>query len=196
IVSLNKAIKLNPKLAGSYSGLGQCYFKNKDYKNASLNFKKLTELTPGSAWAHHMLGTCLLRNGENALAIASFNKAIRLNPKLAGAHAGLKAALAAGAAAKQPLTEKPKKALITDSKEYVARALKSSLHAPRRSTDIETETADETAEKFTEKIEIDMRTDYQTDNRYLYGPDQRQSQTRDSMTGGAQRMTPTSLDNH
>ena len=76
-----KAIKLDPRLAGAYAALGfaQMYY-DWDWPRARRSLQRAVELDCHSADAHHWLGLCLLMQGKSDEAIEKMQTARSLDP--------------------------------------------------------------------------------------------------------------------
>ena len=77
-----KAIKINPDLAGAYTSLGWVFVNYEyDWVAAESSFRKSIELNPNYATANHWFGLFLSNLGKHDEAIASVKKAAELDPQ-------------------------------------------------------------------------------------------------------------------
>ena len=77
-----KAIEINPDLAGAYTSLGWVYVNYEyDWAAADSSFRKSIQLNPNYATANHWFGLFLSAVGKNDEAIASVKKAAELDPQ-------------------------------------------------------------------------------------------------------------------
>ena len=77
-----KAIKINPDLAGAYTSLGWVFVNYEyDWLSAESSFRKSIELNPNYATANHWFGLFLSNLGKHDEAIASVKKAAELDPQ-------------------------------------------------------------------------------------------------------------------
>ena len=77
-----KAIEINPDLAGAYTSLGWVYVNYEyDWAAADSSFRKSIQLNPNYATANHWFGLFLSNIGKHDEAIASVKKAAQLNPQ-------------------------------------------------------------------------------------------------------------------
>ncbi len=78
IISLKKAIKINPNNADVYNNLGLTYIELKKIDQAVLNFKKSINLDKNNPFYYNNLGTALLESNNLEEAEQNLNKAIGL----------------------------------------------------------------------------------------------------------------------
>ena len=77
-----KAIEINPDLAGAYTSLGWVFVNYEyDWVAAESSFRKSIELNPNYATANHWFGLFLSNLGKHDEAIASVKKAAELDPQ-------------------------------------------------------------------------------------------------------------------
>jgi len=77
-----KAIEINPDLAGAYTSLGWVYVNYEyDWAAADSSFRKSIQLNPNYATANHWFGLYLSNIGKHNEAIASVKKAAELDPQ-------------------------------------------------------------------------------------------------------------------
>ena len=77
-----KAIEINPYLAGAYSSLGWVFLNYEyDWAAADSSFRKSIQLNPNYATANHWFGLYLSNIGKHNEAIASVKKAAELDPQ-------------------------------------------------------------------------------------------------------------------
>ena len=77
-----KAIEINPDLAGAYTSLGWVYVNYEyDWAAADSSFRKSIQLNPNYATANHWFGLFLSNIGKHDEAIASVKNAAQLNPQ-------------------------------------------------------------------------------------------------------------------
>jgi|GEM_PF-4959204 len=79
IISIKKAIKLNPEILKSYIDLGDSYRALKQYENAQSAYEEVLEKNPNSAIAYHGLGLSYKEKKEYNKALTFFKKAIKLD---------------------------------------------------------------------------------------------------------------------
>ena len=82
IEEYNKAIKLNPNLAGAYNNRGFAYHNLKEYEKAIKDYNKAIELNPNLTDAYNNRGVAYYNLEEYEKAIKDYNKAIELDPNL------------------------------------------------------------------------------------------------------------------
>ena len=80
IRDFNKAIELNPKLAGAYGGRGLAEYKLCDYKGAIKDLNKAIELNPKLAVSYHNRGNAKFKSGDYKGAIKDYDIHIALEP--------------------------------------------------------------------------------------------------------------------
>ena len=81
VVDLTDAIRLNPKYADAYNGLGAVYANRGEYDKAIADFNEAIRLDPKDAEVYFSGGTAYHDKGEYDAAIADYTEAIRFNPK-------------------------------------------------------------------------------------------------------------------
>lgn len=84
VVSIRRALELDPEYADAYASLGVYYANNNDADNAIRTFRKAIELQPDRSIAHHNLGEQLLQQGRLEEAIQAFEQSLaitRLDPR-------------------------------------------------------------------------------------------------------------------
>ena len=97
ITEFNQALKVDPKYAAAYAGMGRAYLigfgqlnKSKDWlTRASENCDKSLDLAPQSAEAYACLGAVLKTEGHYAEAAKQFQRAVDLDPTSDDALIGL-----------------------------------------------------------------------------------------------------------
>jgi tetratricopeptide (TPR) repeat protein len=80
IRDFNKAIELDPKLAGAYGGRGLAEYKLCDYKGAIRDLNKAIELNPKLAVSYHNRGNAKFKSGDYKGAIKDYDIHIALEP--------------------------------------------------------------------------------------------------------------------
>jgi len=95
IVQLNKALSIDPELAGAYYGRGRAYYEKQQYEQAILDFTKVIEINPQHTMAYEVRGGAYAVNGQYDKAISDFTKNIELNPEHTQAYGGRGAAYTA-----------------------------------------------------------------------------------------------------
>ena len=86
LVSLNRAITLNPNSADAYNNRGVALQGRKRLDEALANYDRAITLRPGHALAHNNRGTVLELMKRYDEVLADFDKAIALNPNYAEAY--------------------------------------------------------------------------------------------------------------
>jgi tetratricopeptide (TPR) repeat protein len=89
-----RALELNPGLAGAHTNLGTALARQGRFPEAVTHLTEAMRLEPGSAAAHNNLGGVFLQQRQVEVASRHFRSALELNPEHADAHANLGAALA------------------------------------------------------------------------------------------------------
>jgi predicted TPR repeat methyltransferase len=79
IVSIKKALELNPSNLDFYINLANSYCALKQYEKAKLIYKKLIEKNQNFAIAYHALGLIYKQNKDYEKALEHFKKAIKIN---------------------------------------------------------------------------------------------------------------------
>jgi tetratricopeptide (TPR) repeat protein len=93
IAHLQKALQINPALAGAYNNLGNALLQKGRMDEAIAHFQKALHIKPDYAEAHNNLGYALLQKGRVDEAIAHLQKALQINPGDAVARRNLGRAL-------------------------------------------------------------------------------------------------------
>ncbi len=78
--SIDKAIELDPKNAGSFLTKGNINMALKNYKKAVENFDKAIEINPKNSYPYYLKSSALFDDGKYEAAIVSLNKYIELEP--------------------------------------------------------------------------------------------------------------------
>ncbi|MFN6258928.1 MAG: tetratricopeptide repeat protein, partial [Microcystis sp.] len=86
LADYNKAILLNPNLAGAYYNRGVLYRLQEKYDLALADWNKAIEINPNFAEAYVNRGALYYDLQKYELALADWNKAIKINPNLAQAY--------------------------------------------------------------------------------------------------------------
>jgi tetratricopeptide (TPR) repeat protein len=81
-----EVVKMDPKSAEAYYGIGTCYIQLGQHDKAIKAFKKLLSIEPSSSTAYYNLGLCYAAKNQWDLAIAQYKKAVADNPQNAPAH--------------------------------------------------------------------------------------------------------------
>jgi tetratricopeptide (TPR) repeat protein len=89
-----RALELNPGLAGAHTNLGTALARRGRFAEAVTHLTEAVRLEPGSAAAYNNLGGVFLQQRQIDAASRHFRSALELNPEYADAHANLGAALA------------------------------------------------------------------------------------------------------
>jgi tetratricopeptide (TPR) repeat protein len=89
-----RALQLNPGLAGAHTNLGTALARQGNFAEAVAHLAEAVRLEPGSAAAYNNLGGVFLQQRQLDVASRHFRSALELNPEHADAHANLGAALA------------------------------------------------------------------------------------------------------
>ncbi len=84
-----EAIKIDPKFAPSYEGLGKTLFIKKDVDGAVAAYRESIRLDPKFVHAHQGLGTALIEKNDLVGAEAAFREAIKFDPKNSILHSNL-----------------------------------------------------------------------------------------------------------
>lgn len=76
-----KTIEQNPRSVTAHHNLGFYYYRNKQYEQAMVEFRKATELNPGySAEVYFNLGNIYVRKNQYDDAVREYQKALEINP--------------------------------------------------------------------------------------------------------------------
>ncbi len=86
IVTLTKAIEIDPGLALAYNNRGWSYIELGQYEQALVDLNKAIEIDPGLALAYSNRGRAYIELGQYEQALVDLNKAIEIDPSLALAY--------------------------------------------------------------------------------------------------------------
>ena len=86
IDEFNKAIEIDPNLAGAYSGRGDAFSYRREYDRALADYTMVIQLEPNNAAAYYSRGNAYDEKDEYNKAIADYTRAIELAPNLAEAY--------------------------------------------------------------------------------------------------------------
>ena len=86
LADYNKAILLNPNLAGAYYNRGVLYRLQEKYELALADYDKAIEINRNDAVAYYNRGVLYSYQQKYELALADYNQAIRINPNYANAY--------------------------------------------------------------------------------------------------------------
>ena len=81
------ALRIKPKWAEAYLGLGYVLLDKKDFAGAIVEFSRALQLKPTLVAAHHARGTAFMKQGRMEPAIVDFSSAVKLDPRMAEAYA-------------------------------------------------------------------------------------------------------------
>ncbi|HXQ72859.1 MAG TPA: tetratricopeptide repeat protein [Pyrinomonadaceae bacterium] len=81
------ALRIRPKWAEAYLGLGFVLLDKKDFAGAVAEFSRTIKLKPTLVTAHHARGTALMKQGRMEPAVIDFTSALKLDPRMAEAYA-------------------------------------------------------------------------------------------------------------
>lgn len=81
------ALRIKPKWAEAYLGLGFVLLDKKDFASAVADFSRAIKLRPGFIAAHHARGTAFMKQGRMEPAVIDFTNALKLDPRMAEAYA-------------------------------------------------------------------------------------------------------------
>lgn len=81
------ALRIKPKWAEAYLGLGYVLLDKKDFAGAIADFSRALQIKPALVSAHHARGTAFMKQGRMEPAIVDFSSALKLNPVMAEAYA-------------------------------------------------------------------------------------------------------------
>lgn len=81
------ALRIKPKWAEAYLGLGYVLLDKKDFAGAIDDFSRALKLKPALVSAHHARGTAFMKQGRMEPAIVDFSNALKLDPRLPEAYA-------------------------------------------------------------------------------------------------------------
>lgn len=95
VVELKKAVAMAPQLPGNHYKLGDAYWNQSAWQQASEQFQLELQVDPGNCMAEWKIGNILLQSdGSGDEALNALNKAIAACPSLSGAHVDRARALA------------------------------------------------------------------------------------------------------
>jgi Flp pilus assembly protein TadD/V8-like Glu-specific endopeptidase len=86
LADLEQAVKIDPKFARGYYGIGTARARLGDNRGAIADYERAIQLNPNFANAYDNRGIARARLGDNRGAIADFERAIQLNPNFAQAY--------------------------------------------------------------------------------------------------------------
>jgi len=78
---LMAAVALRPQSARAHHVLGEAYYRQAKWAEASVALRQAIQLQPNDALIHNSLGNALTRQGKLDEAIAAYRRAIQLSPK-------------------------------------------------------------------------------------------------------------------
>lgn len=81
------ALRIRPKWAEAYLGLGFVLLDKKDFAGAIDDFSRAIKLKPALVTAHHARGTAFMKQGRMEPAVIDFTSALKLDPRMAEAYA-------------------------------------------------------------------------------------------------------------
>lgn len=79
-LAFEKAVKVDPNVAGVYSAQADTYLELGDTASALASYDKAIELDPTWPWYYHSRGYVHVQEGNHSLAKADFEEAVRLDP--------------------------------------------------------------------------------------------------------------------
>ena len=82
-----RALRIRPKWAEAYLGLGFVLLDKQDFHGAIVDFSRAIKLKPGLVPAHHARGTAFMKQGRMEPAIVDFTNALKLDSRMAEAYA-------------------------------------------------------------------------------------------------------------
>jgi len=82
----DRAIDLNPELAGAYNNRGVFYANKGDYNMAIRDYERAIDLNPEDAEAYNNRGNAYADKGDYNMAIRDYDRVIELNPEYAEAY--------------------------------------------------------------------------------------------------------------
>ena len=82
-----RALRIKPKWAEAYLGLGYVMLDKKDFASAIVDFSHALRIKPTLVSAHHARGTAFMKEGRMEPAVVDFTNAIKLDPEMAEAYA-------------------------------------------------------------------------------------------------------------
>lgn len=81
------ALRIKPKWAEAYLGLGFVLLDKKDFAGAIDEFSRTIKIKPTLVTAHHARGTAFMKQGRMEPAVDDFTSALKLDPRMAEAYA-------------------------------------------------------------------------------------------------------------
>ncbi|HKS08264.1 MAG TPA: tetratricopeptide repeat protein [Pyrinomonadaceae bacterium] len=81
------ALRIRPKWAEAYLGLGFVLLDKKDFAGAIDDFSRAIKIKPALVTAHHARGTAFMKQGRMEPAVIDFTSALKLDPRMAEAYA-------------------------------------------------------------------------------------------------------------
>jgi len=81
------ALRIKPKWAEAYLGLGFVLLEKKNFASAVAEFTHAIKLKPALVSAHHARGTALMKQGLMEPAVVDFTSVLKLDPRMAEAYA-------------------------------------------------------------------------------------------------------------
>ena len=81
------ALRIKPKWAEAYLGLGFVLLDKKDFAGAIDDFSRAIKFKPALVTAHHARGTAFMKQGRMEPAVIDFTSALKLDPRMAEAYA-------------------------------------------------------------------------------------------------------------
>lgn len=81
------ALRIKPKWAEAYLGLGFVLLDKKDFVGAVDDFSRAIKIKPTLVTAHHARGTAFMKQGRMEPAVIDFTTALKLDPRMAEAYA-------------------------------------------------------------------------------------------------------------
>lgn len=87
IADYQHALRIKPKWAEAYLGLGYVRLDKKDFAGAITDFTRALKLKPALVSAHHARGTAFMKQGRMEPAIVDFTSALKLDRGMAEAYA-------------------------------------------------------------------------------------------------------------
>ena len=80
------ALRIKPKWAEAYLGMGYVLLDKKDFAGAIVDFSRALQLKPSLVSAHHARGTAFMKQGRMEPAVVDFSSALKLDPGMASAY--------------------------------------------------------------------------------------------------------------
>lgn len=81
------ALRIKPKWAEAYLGLGFALLDKQDFAGAIDHFSRAIKLKPALVTAHHARGTAFMKQGRMESAVVDFTNVLKLDPRMAEAYA-------------------------------------------------------------------------------------------------------------